>query len=229
MPEPVIIETSASPDAAVILLHGLGADGHDFEPLVAEMRLPPTAGIRFVFPHAPSRPVTINGGIRMPAWFDILGLDRAAAADEPGTRESVAFLRGLVDAQVAAGIPRDRIVVAGFSQGGAVALFSALTDAEPVAGVLALSTYLPLQEAVAREHGDFGARLPILMVHGEYDPVLPMALASHSRQFIEQLGYTVRWQQYPMPHSVCAEEIALIREWLLERLPVQSGSRNESA
>ena len=224
MRDPVTIETGPDPDAAIILLHGLGADGHDFEPIVAELKLPDDARWRFVFPHAPNRPVTINGGLSMPAWFDILGLDRASQVDEAGIRESVAFLRGLVAEQEAAGIERGRIVVAGFSQGGAVALFSSLTDARPAAGVLALSTYLPLHETVAREHADHGARLPILMVHGEYDPVLPMAMAVESRRFMESLGYAVQWQQYPMPHSVCLEEIALMREWLLARLPAQASS-----
>lgn len=229
MTERVIIETGASPDAAIILLHGLGADGHDFEPIVAELKLPETARWRFVFPHAPSRPVTINGGMSMPAWFDILGLDRTSQVDEAGIRESVAFLRGLIEEQEAAGIARERIVVAGFSQGGAIALFSSLTAPEPVAGVLALSTYLPLHEAVSREHAGHGERLPILMVHGEYDPVLPMAMAVDSRRFMASLGYAVQWQQYPMPHSVCLEEIALMREWLLERLPAQSASSKVSS
>ncbi|MEO0615892.1 MAG: alpha/beta fold hydrolase [Pseudomonadota bacterium] len=220
MPQPVVIETGASPDAAVILLHGLGADGHDFEPIVSEMRLPAGARWRFVFPHAPHQPVTINGGLSMPSWYDILGLDRNSQVDEAGIRESVEFLRGLIAEQQTAGIARERIVVAGFSQGGAVALFSSLTDETPVAGVLALSTYLPLSDTVAREHANHGDALPILMVHGEYDPVLPLPLASQSRDAIQAMGYTVRWQTYPMPHSVCAEEIELMREWLLERLPV---------
>ncbi len=229
MSEPVVIETGASPDAAIILLHGLGADGHDFEPIVAELRLPADAQWRFVFPHAPSRPVTINGGMSMPAWFDILGLDRASQVDEAGIRESVAFLRGLVAEQEAAGIARERIIVAGFSQGGAIALFSSLTDATPVAGVLALSTYLPLTDAAIREHVAHGDALPILMVHGEHDPVLPIGMATQSRDVIQQLGFTVQWQQYPMPHSVCLEEIALMREWLLGRLPAQASSSKASS
>ena len=229
MSEPVVIETGASPDAAIILLHGLGADGHDFEPIVAEFRLPGDAQWRFVFPHAPSRPVTINGGMSMPAWFDILGLDRGSQVDEAGIRESVAFLRGLIAEQEAAGIARERIVVAGFSQGGAIALFSSLTDQTPVAGVLALSTYLPLTDDAIREHVPHGDALPILMVHGEHDPVLPIGMAVASRDAIQQLGYPVQWQQYPMPHSVCLEEIALMRDWLLARLPAQSPSANASS
>lgn len=220
MPDPVMLETGVTPDAAIILLHGLGADGHDFEPIVAELRLPAEAQWRFVFPHAPHKPVTINGGMTMPAWFDILGLDRNSQVDEAGIRQSVAFLRGLIAEQEAAGIARERIVVTGFSQGGAVALFSSLTDPLPAAGVLALSTYLPLPDTVAREHAGHGDALPILMVHGEYDPVLPLQLAAQSRDAIMAMGYDVRWQTYPMPHSVCPEEIALMRSWLLERLPV---------
>ncbi|MEL6868906.1 MAG: carboxylesterase [Pseudomonadota bacterium] len=217
MSSPVIIETAPNPDAAVILLHGLGADGHDFVPIVQQMQLPSTSAIRFVFPHAPQRPVTINGGMSMPAWFDILGLDRTAAADEAGIRESSALLSRLVDEQIEAGIPPQRIVVAGFSQGGAIALFTGLTRTQPLAGVLALSTYLPLQQVVVNEHAGRQSALPILMVHGTDDPVLPMALAQDARDFIQALGYDVRWQTYPMPHSVCMEEIDLIREWLLAR------------
>ena len=229
LPECVEVSTGDNPVGSVIWLHGLGADGHDFEPIVAELKLPEDARWRFVFPHAPSRPVTINNGISMPAWFDILGLDRTSQVDEAGIRESAAFLRALVAEQEAAGVARERIVVAGFSQGGAVALFSSLTAAEPVAGVLALSTYLPLHEAVSREHAGHGEALPILMVHGEYDPVLPMAMAVDSRRFIESLGYAVQWQQYPMQHSVCLEEIALMRDWLLARLPAQAPSSKASS
>lgn len=220
MREPVIIETAANPDAAVILLHGLGADGHDFEPIVSEMRLPSTAAIRFVFPHAPARPVTINGGMMMPAWYDILGFDRQAQQDEAGIRASVAFLEQALKSQIDAGIAAERIVLAGFSQGGAVALYTGLTTAQPIAGILALSTYLPLQPAIRDEHRGRGASLPILMVHGEQDPVLALSLAEQSCEFIRSLGYALQWQTYPMPHSVCLEEIRLIRDWLLQRFAI---------
>lgn len=218
MSDRVQIDTQPVPDAAVILLHGLGADGHDFEPIVREMNLPTSAAYRFVFPHAPSRPVTLNGGMSMPAWFDILGLDRSAQADEAGIRESAAFLMSLVEEQVKAGIERERIVLAGFSQGGAIALFAGLTSPQPLAGIIALSTYLPMHTALAREHGGRGASLPILMVHGAQDPVLPMTLGKESCSFIESLGYDVDWHEYPMAHSVCMEEIVLLREWLMKRL-----------
>ncbi len=218
MSDRVQIETHAVPDAAIILLHGLGADGHDFEPIVREMNLPESAAFRFVFPHAPSRPVTLNGGMSMPAWFDILGLDRSARADEAGIRQSVAYLQSLVEEQVSAGIERERIVLAGFSQGGAIALFAGLTSPLPLAGIMALSTYLPLQDEVAREHGGRVSALPILMVHGTQDPVLPLALGKDSSEFITGLGYDVQWHEYPMAHSVCIEEIVLMRDWLLARL-----------
>ncbi|MEM7611010.1 MAG: carboxylesterase [Pseudomonadota bacterium] len=218
MTDRVVIETNASPDAAVILLHGLGADGHDFEPIVREMNLPADAAIRFVFPHAPSRPVTINGGMSMPAWFDILGLDRQAQADERGIRESAAYLMTLVQDQRDAGIAASRIFLAGFSQGGAIALFAGLRHAGPLGGIIALSTYLPMTDTVAREHASRQASLPILMVHGTQDPVLPIDLGRDSCQFMQALGYQVSWHEYPMPHSVCMEEIVLLRDWLMSRL-----------
>lgn len=218
MSDSVVIDSAENPDATVILLHGLGADGNDFAPVVRELNLPEDVRIRFRFPHAPSRPVTINGGVSMPAWFDILGLDRHAAPDEKGIRESVAKLAGWVNEAVADGFARERIIVAGFSQGGAVALNYALREPEALAGVIALSTYLPLQEQLKSEHAGLQSDLPIFMVHGVHDPVLPMALAEESRDFMRSLGYRIEWQEYPMPHSVCMEEIAEMRRWLVERL-----------
>lgn len=218
MSDSVVIDSAENPDATVILLHGLGADGNDFAPVVRELNLPDDVRIRFRFPHAPSRPVTINGGVSMPAWFDILGLDRHAAPDEKGIRESVGKLAGWVNEAVADGFARERIVVAGFSQGGAVALNYALREPEALAGVIALSTYLPLQNQLKSEHAGRQSELPIFMVHGVHDPVLPMALAEESRDFMRSLGYDIEWQEYPMPHSVCMEEIAEMRRWLVERL-----------
>ncbi|MFK8052878.1 MAG: alpha/beta hydrolase [Woeseiaceae bacterium] len=220
MSNPVIIETAPNPDAAVILFHGLGADGHDFEPIVAEMNLPEHAAIRFIFPHAPTRPVTLNGGMAMPAWYDILGIDRSATQDEAGIRQSSDAMLALAQGQVDAGIAPERVVLAGFSQGGAVALFSALRTKMPIAGVLALSTYLPLHDVVADEHNNT-SDLPIFMAHGEQDPVLPIALATDSKVFMESLGYQVQWLTYPMPHSVCLEEINAMRAWLLSRLEIR--------
>ena len=217
MPSPVIIETAPNPDAAVILFHGLGADGHDFEPIVAEMNLPDSAAIRFIFPHAEARPVTINGGMAMPAWFDILGLDRTATQDEEGIRASSTLMLSLAQEQIDQGIAAERIVLSGFSQGGAIALFTGLTTPLPIAGIMALSTYLPLQDTIAAEHAG-RHDLPIIMAHGEQDPVLPLSLADDSRRFIETLGYQVQWQTYPMPHSVCMQEIIALRAWLISRL-----------
>lgn len=218
MRDPVIIETAPNPDAAVILFHGLGADGHDFEPIVAEMNLPPSAAIRFIFPNAANRPVTINGGMPMPAWYDILSMDRNAEQDEVGIRDSSELMHELASSQIAAGIAPERIVLAGFSQGGAIALFTALRSQLPLAGVLALSTYLPLHDVVQLEHQSLS--LPILMAHGEQDPVLSLALAEDSRRFMASLGYKVQWQTYPMAHSVCLEEIRAIRAWLISKLAI---------
>jgi phospholipase/carboxylesterase len=212
------IETGPNPDAAIIWLHGLGADGHDFEPIVPELRLPPDLSARFVFPHAPVRPVTINGGMAMRAWYDILSFDRDARVDEAGIRESAERLVAMIEAERGRGIDPSRIVIAGFSQGGAVALHAGLRHAEPLAGLMALSTYLPLEQTLAAEESEAGRLLPILMVHGEQDPVLPIALAEHSRDVLVRAGHAVEWHTFPMAHSVCLEEIQLIRRWLLERL-----------
>jgi phospholipase/carboxylesterase len=206
------ITTGEQPSLAVIWLHGLGADGHDFEPIVPELglRIP----VRFVFPHAPVRPVTINGGMAMRAWYDILGFDRQAAEDAAGIRASAAAVTKLIDRELARGMASDRIVLAGFSQGGAVALQTALREPRPLAGVLALSTYLPLRATLAAERSAANSGLPIFMAHGTADPVLPLALAESSRRTLEALGYEVEWHAYPMPHSVCVEEISAIGAWL---------------
>ena len=217
MIERVELETAPNPDAAVIWLHGLGADGHDFEPIVREMALPSSVAIRFIFPHAPVRPVTINNGMQMRAWYDILSFDRNATPDEAGIRASVAIAQTLIDEQKALGIAPSRIVLAGFSQGGAIAQFGGLTTPDQLAGVLALSTYLPMPKHLAQELVEGSMERNILMVHGEQDPVLPMILAEESRDYLRTLGFTVDWHQYPMAHSVCLEEVGLIRQWLLER------------
>jgi phospholipase/carboxylesterase len=206
------ITTSEPPGLTVIWLHGLGADGHDFEPIVPELglRIP----VRFVFPHAPVRPVTINGGMAMRAWYDILGFDRQAAEDAEGIRTSAAAVTKLIDRELARGMASDRIVLAGFSQGGAIALQTALREPRPLAGVLALSTYLPLRATLAAERSAANSGLPIFMAHGTADPVLPLTLAESSRRTLEALGYEVEWHAYPMPHSVCVEEISAIGAWL---------------
>jgi phospholipase/carboxylesterase len=201
----------------VIWLHGLGADGHDFEPIVPELRLAFAA--RFVFPHAPVRPVTINGGMEMRAWYDILGFDRHAAEDAPGIRASAAALTELIDNEIERGMPADRIVLAGFSQGGAIALHTALREPRKLGGVMALSTYLPLATTLAAERSAASSGLPIFIAHGSADNVLPLALGESSRRALEAAGYRVEWHAYPMAHSVCLEEILAIGAWLTARAP----------
>jgi phospholipase/carboxylesterase len=200
-------------------MHGLGADGHDFETLVFELGLPPESAIRWVFPHAPVRPVTLNGGMPMRAWFDILGLDRRSEEDEAGIRESGESIRRFVERERGRGVAADRIVLAGFSQGGALALHAALREPERLAGVLALSTYLPLGRALEAEAHPANATVPIFLAHGTADPIVHLALGEASRDHLRSRGYEVDWRTYPMPHSVCAEEVADIREWLLGVLP----------
>ena len=215
--ETIEIETGPKPGAAVIWLHGLGADGHDFEPIVPELGMPASKPVRFVFPNAPHRPVTINMGMRMPAWYDILQLG-GGAEDEAGIRESQATLEKLVALQKQRGIPARKIVLAGFSQGGAIALQTALRHPERLAGLLALSTYLPLQGKVAGERQAINSDLPIFMAHGSYDPVIPLARAEQSRGILQSLGYPVEWREYAMPHSVCPEEVADVGAWLAKVL-----------
>lgn len=215
--ETIEVETGAAPRAAVIWLHGLGADGHDFEPIVPELRLPASKPTRFVFPNAPQRPVTINMGMRMRAWYDILQLG-GGPEDAAGIRESQAAIEDLIAAEVQRGIPRDRIVLAGFSQGGAIALQTALRHPERLAGVMALSTYLPLKETLQKERTAANGNLPVFMAHGQYDNMIGMDRAMRSRDALVALGYPVQWHDYPMPHSVCPEEIADIAAFLVRIL-----------
>jgi phospholipase/carboxylesterase len=216
----VEIETgTGAPSGSVIWLHGLGADGHDFEPIVPELRLPPELPLRFVFPHAPVRPVTLNGGMAMRAWYDILTLDRSGLQDEAGIRESAALLEEWVAREQERGIAADRIIVAGFSQGGAIALHAGLRAQQTLAGIMALSTYLPLQDVFAEEVTP--SEVPIFMAHGALDPVLPMALGRESADLLLANNYNVEWHDYPMAHSVCAEEINAIRDWLLSVYSVE--------
>lgn len=217
MLESLEIETGPAPDAAIIWLHGLGADGHDFEPVVPELGLEGLA-IRFVFPHAPVRPVTINGGMAMRAWYDIRD-NAIRREDEAGVRESQSQVEALIARELSRGIGSRRIVLAGFSQGGAIALHTALRHRAPLAGILALSTYLPLADTLEREAVDENRAIPVFMAHGRADPVIPLARAAESRARLESLGWGVQWHEYPMPHSVCAAELADIGAWLRERLP----------
>src|SRR6185503_10362767 len=212
MLDAIEITTGPKPRLALLWLHGLGADGHDFEPIVPELGL--SVPVRFVFPHAPVRPVTINGGMAMRAWYDILGFDRRAREDAAGIRASAAAVTELVDREIERGMSSDRIVLAGFSQGGAIALHTALREPRPLGGVLALSTYLPLAATLASERSAVNARLPLFMAHGTDDGVLPLQLAETARGALEALGYAVEWHAYPMAHSVCMEEIGAIGAWL---------------
>lgn len=213
MDAPIEIETGASPRAAVLWLHGLGADGRDFQPIVPELGLDALPAIRFVFPHAPVRPVTINAGMRMRAWYDIFQLG-GGPEDEAGIRASQAFLESLIARERERGIEASSIVIAGFSQGGAIALQTALRHAERLAGLLALSTYLPLAGKLAAEKSAANAATPIFMAHGSYDDIIPIARARESRLKLEAEGYRVEWRDYPMPHSVCPPEIDDISAFL---------------
>jgi phospholipase/carboxylesterase len=213
----VTLEPLLPARAAVIWLHGLGADGHDFVPIVAELGAA-AAAIRFVFPHAPVRPVTINGGMPMRAWYDILSLTRMDRQDEAGIAASQALVRELIATQNQAGIPASRIVIAGFSQGGAITLHAGLRYPERLAGLMALSTYLPLHERLGAEISPANRDVPILMVHGSFDPVLPQVLGESSCELLRAEGLPVEWHSYPMQHQVCEEEIERIGSWLRERL-----------
>lgn len=213
LPETIEAETGARTDAAVIWLHGLGADGHDFEPVVSALGLPARLAVRFVFPHAPVRPVTINMGQRMRAWYDIVALD-GRREDEAGIRGSQQLIEGLMERERARGIETRRIVLAGFSQGGAIALHTGLRHPARLAGIMALSTYLPLAGSVDAERHAANAGVPILMVHGSHDEMIGIARARSSCAALESLGYAVEWLEYPMGHAVCPEEIAAIGDWL---------------
>jgi len=210
----VVLAPASPATASVIWLHGLGADGNDFVPIVPELRLPSSVAVRFVFPHAPMRAVTINNGMRMRAWYDILDLTPGGPQDDAGIRDSAAILAGFIQRERDSGIAAGRIVVAGFSQGGAIALHAALRHPERLAGVMALSTYLPLRTTLAAEASKVNRDIPILMCHGSFDPVLPLRLGSSSRDLLRAEGYTVDWKEYPMQHQVCLEEIHDISTFL---------------
>lgn len=219
--ETVEITTGKSPTATIIWLHGLGADGHDFEPIVPELAPQDQLELRFVFPHAPMRPVTINAGFVMRAWYDIVSIDRAGPQDEKGVMESAAAVEALVARERKRGIAAERIVIAGFSQGGAIALHTGLRHAERLAGIIALSTWLPLASRLDAERDAANWGLPIFMAHGTLDPIVPEQLGRESAEHLAGLGYDVEWRSYQMPHAVCPEEIRAIQAWLLLRLEGQ--------
>jgi phospholipase/carboxylesterase len=219
MLESIEVETGSKPNAAVIWLHGLGADGHDFEPIVAQLVARGERSWRFVFPNAPVRPVTLSGGMRMRAWYDIKGLDRKAAEDIAGFKDTDLQIRELIAKENGRGIPGNRIVLAGFSQGGAVSLYTAPRLAAQLAGVMALSCYLPRESAFIAERAPANDATPIFMAHGQADATLPMSLGSQSRDFLRAQGYTVEWHEYAMAHAVCPAEVTDIREYLFRVLP----------
>jgi phospholipase/carboxylesterase len=210
----VELSTGADPVATVIWLHGLGADGWDFVPIVRELPLPEGFALRFIFPHAPVQPVTINGGAEMRAWYDIAMNDIARLPDEGGIRESQAAVERLIAREIGRGVEASRIVLAGFSQGGAIALQAGLRHANRLAGIVALSTYLPLGESLDAEASSANRATPIFMAHGTEDTIVPLRLAELSRAELKRRGYDIEWHTYSMPHAVCAEEIEAISAFL---------------
>ena len=218
MLETIETETGPQPGATVIVLHGLGADGNDFVPIAQELDLAAAGPVRFVFPHAPVIPVTINNGYRMRAWYDILGMDLVNREDEAGLRLSMGAVEALLAREKERGIPAGRIVLAGFSQGCAMALLAGLRHKERLAGIAGLSGYLPLAQSTAIERSDANALTPIFMGHGRQDNVVLIERGKTSRELLRALGYEVEWHEYPMAHSVCMEEIADLNHWLLKVL-----------
>lgn len=210
----VEVETGRDPTGTVIWLHGLGADGHDFEPLVPELVRPGERALRFVFPHAPIRPVTLNGGFAMRAWYDIVTLDRRGPEDEAGIRASQATMEALIRRENGRGIASERIVLAGFSQGGAMAVFTGVRQAQKLAGIMGLSCYMLLAPRLVPERQAANQATPMFLAHGNEDPVVLPALGEESRRLLEAAGYAVEWHSYNMPHSVCPQEVADISAWL---------------
>ncbi len=209
----IIIEPKDTHKASVIWLHGLGADGHDFEPIVPELGLPNELGIRFVFPNAPIRPVTINGGMSMRAWYDVKSPNLRELEDSKSITESSSMVNHYIDAETGAGITANKIILAGFSQGGAIALHTGLRYLQPLAGILAISSYLPLPEQLEDEASS-NKDLPVMMAHGVFDPVIPVEQGRSSCQTLKDHGYTVEWNEYTMQHAVCTEEINTIGVWI---------------
>jgi phospholipase/carboxylesterase len=208
------VATGPNPVATIIWMHGLGADGHDFEPIVPELARPGDRPLRFVFPHAPVRPVTLNNGYQMRAWYDIIGLQRDAAQDEVGIRASHAIVEALIRRENERGIPSNKIVLAGFSQGGAMALYSGTRYPEKLAGIMGLSCYMLLGSRLADERSAANHATSIFLGHGSQDPMVSPLLGEATRRMLEAEGYSVEWHAYPMPHSVCPREVVDIAAWL---------------
>ncbi|MEY2838497.1 MAG: hypothetical protein RJB60_796 [Pseudomonadota bacterium] len=217
--EALEIETAPHPQFSIIVLHGLGADGHDFVPICDELDLSALGGVRFVFPHAPVMPVTLNGGYEMRAWYDIIPTSHGGRVeDEAGLRQSQRAIEALIAREVSRGVPASRIVLMGFSQGCAMTLMSGLRHPEALAALVCLSGYLPLPESTAAERSSANQHTPIFLAHGTHDDVVVPARGLAARDQLEALGYNVQWHDYPMPHSVCPQEIADINAWLLQVL-----------
>lgn len=212
--EMVEVNPKVTPKGSVIWLHGLGADGHDFADIIPELKLPEELGVRFVFPHAPLRAVTINGGYQMRAWFDIYALHIHAPQDEVGIRETQQAINNLIEHEIQLGIPAEKIVLAGFSQGGAMALYCGLRYNQTLGGIMGLSTFLPLLDRLPQEKNPANDHIPIMLAHGMLDSVVPIQLGEMCREFLKGLGYHMQWFTYPMGHEVCLEEIRDIAHWL---------------
>jgi len=209
---------AGAPRACLIWLHGLGADGHDFEPLIPELGIVDELAVRVLLPHAPRRPVTLNNGLLMRAWYDVTAPDLSAGEDRQGIMAAEQWLLQMIAREESGGIPAERIVLAGFSQGGAMALHTGLGCTRRLAGILALSSYLPLAAAAAEHVTPEGLATPVMMAHGTQDTVIPLALAARSRDQLQQLGCRLDWHSYPMAHALCPEEIRDVRAWLVRRL-----------
>lgn len=216
--QPIEIETTEKPTATVIWLHGLGADGNDFVPIVPQLNLPNDLGIRFIFPNAPHQPVSCNGGYVMRSWYDIYSLDDFEREDKIGLTQSQQTLETLIQKEISRGISSSRIILMGFSQGGAVVLHTGLRCSQQLAGIGALSTYLPLHKDVAKEKHQPNTDIPIFMAHGLHDPVVQYEHGQNSSKFLQLLGYSVDWFSYPMEHNVCMEEISDISRWIQQLL-----------
>ena len=216
--ESLELQTGDQPCVSIVVLHGLGADGNDFVPIARELDLRAVGAVRFVFPHAPVRPVTLNGGMAMRAWYDILGTDLARREDEAGLRASQAEVQALLDREAARGIPPERTVLMGFSQGCAMTLLAGLRAPQRLAGLVGLSGYLPLAASTAAERSDANQLVPLFLAHGQQDPVVPLARGLAARDALQALGYDIEWHQYPMEHSVCPQEITDLNRWLLKTL-----------
>ena len=212
------VESGENPQASVIWLHGLGADGSDFEPMVPQLGLPPKLAVRFVFPHAPRRPITVNGGFVMNAWYDIAALGAAARQDETGVRDSAALISELIQRENQRGIPCNRIVLGGFSQGGAMSLFRGLSYPEKLAGIVALSAYLPVEDIALAELRKENLAIPLFMGHGTYDDMVPYEMGRHARKRLKQKGMNIEWHDYPIAHNVSLEEFKHLGQWLSKTL-----------